>query len=160
MNASITLYLFLKNVPTINFILQILSFAVSLRKRRTFSCYSHILRLECRYFYLCSTYFCTDSPSNNDSLFTVYFVTYFNISHGFSFQVLQESWTINPETLKDAAYSPQWLWIPLGIGLILTLYNAWHGLRTMIKYKTDKHSKSLGRWLCPRLLLSHHSNEI
>ena len=32
MNASITLYLFLKNVPTINFILQILSFAVSLRK--------------------------------------------------------------------------------------------------------------------------------
>ena len=52
---------------------------------------------------------------------------------------LQESWTINPETLKDAAYSPQWLWIPLGIGLILTLYNAWHGLRTMIKYKTDKH---------------------
>ncbi|EJR9793412.1 hypothetical protein N0Q84_000570 [Enterococcus faecalis] len=57
----------------------------------------------------------------------------------FSFQVLQESWTINPETLKDAAYSPQWLWIPLGIGLILTLYNAWHGLRTMIKYKTDKH---------------------
>lgn len=61
----------------------------------------------------------------------------------FSFQVLQESWTINPETLKDAAYSPQWLWIPLGIGLILTLYNAWHGLRTMIKYKTDKHSKSL-----------------
>lgn len=82
---------------------------------------------------------CTDSPSNNDSLFTVYFVTYFNISHGFSFQVLQESWTINPETLKDAAYSPQWLWIPLGIGLILTLYNAWHGLRTMIKYKTDKH---------------------
>lgn len=57
----------------------------------------------------------------------------------FSFQVLQESWTINPETLKDAAYSPQWLWIPLSIGLILTIYNAWHGLRTMIKYKTDKH---------------------
>ena len=139
MNASITLYLFLKNVPTINFILQILSFAVSLRKGGR----SHVTAIFCVWsaaIFTCALLtLCTDSPSNNDSLFTVYFVTYFNISHGFSFQVLQESWTINPETLKDAAYSPQWLWIPLGIGLILTLYNAWHGLRTMIKYKTDKH---------------------
>jgi hypothetical protein len=56
----------------------------------------------------------------------------------FSFQVLQESWKMSPPSLGSDAYNSNWLWLPLGVGIILTVINLWLVIQQFIGYSKNK----------------------
>lgn len=56
----------------------------------------------------------------------------------FSFQVIQESWSMTTTEIDQAVYSPNLLWLPLLVGLFFTLFNLGIVIKQLTSYGKNK----------------------
>ncbi|WP_321383626.1 hypothetical protein [uncultured Enterococcus sp.] len=56
----------------------------------------------------------------------------------FSFQVLQEFWSADTHLELQLGYSPDILWLPLIIGLLLVVLNCWRGIRRIYQFQQER----------------------
>ena len=56
----------------------------------------------------------------------------------FSFQVLQEFWSADARLELQLGYSPDILWMPMIIGLLLVFLNCWRGIRRIYQFQQER----------------------
>lgn len=60
----------------------------------------------------------------------------------FSFQVLQEFWTLeDSSSVKQLNYAPKLLWLPLILGSMLAIINLYRGIKRVQSFRKDAPSK-------------------
>lgn len=60
----------------------------------------------------------------------------------FSFQVLQEFWTMeDSSSVKQLNYAPKLLWLPLFLGSMLAIINIYRGIKRVQSFRKDASSK-------------------